>query len=64
MKKHFLLLAAICLPALVLLLLPEQAFAADEDFVSKLVREFYTKTSTWEPTLKRYCSITACSTRE
>ncbi|MDL2315820.1 P-type conjugative transfer protein TrbL [Desulfovibrio sp. OttesenSCG-928-A18] len=57
MKKHFLLLAAICLPALALLFLPEQAFAADEDFVSKLVREFYTKTSTWEPTLKRYALI-------
>ena len=54
MKKHFLFLAALCLPALVLLLLPEQAFAADEDFVSTLVREFYNKTSTWEPTLKRY----------
>ena len=57
MKKHFLLLAAICLPAMALLLLPEQALAADEDFVSKLVREFYTKTSTWEPTLKRYALI-------
>jgi type IV secretion system protein TrbL len=54
MKKHFLLIAALCLPALALLLLPEQAFAADEDFVSRLVREFYTKTSTWEPVLKRY----------
>lgn len=57
MKKHFLLLAAICLPAMALLFLPEQAFAADEDFVSKLVHEFYTKTSTWEPTLKRYALI-------
>ncbi|MDL2315546.1 P-type conjugative transfer protein TrbL [Bilophila wadsworthia] len=54
MKKHFLFLAALCLPALALLLLPEQAYAADEDFVSRLVHEFYTKTSTWEPTLKRY----------
>ena len=54
MKKHFLLLAALCLPALALLLLPEQAHAADEDFVSRLVHEFYNKTSTWEPTLKRY----------
>lgn len=53
MKKHFLLLAALCLPALALLLVPEQAHAADEDFVSKLVHEFYTKTSAWEPTLKR-----------
>ena len=54
MKKHFLFLAALCLPALALLLMPEQAFAADEDFVSRLVGEFYKKTSAWEPTLKRY----------
>ena len=54
MKKHFLLLAALCLPALVLLLLPEQAHAADEDFVSRLVHEFYSKTAAWEPTLKKY----------
>ena len=57
MKKRFLLLAALCLPALVLLLMPEQAHAADEDFVSRLVHEFYSKTSTWEPTLKRYALI-------
>lgn len=57
MKKHFLFLAALCLPVLALLLLPEQAFAADEDFVSRLVREFYNKTSAWEPTLKRYALI-------
>lgn len=54
MKKRFLLPAALCLPALALLLLPEQAYAADEDFVSRLVHEFYTKTAAWEPTLKRY----------
>lgn len=57
MKKYFLFLAALCLPALVLLLLPEQAHAADEDFVSRLVREFYNKTSAWEPTLKRYALV-------
>ena len=57
MKRHFLLLAALCLPALALLLLPEQALAADEDFVSRLVHEFYNKTSTWEPTLKRYALV-------
>lgn len=57
MKKHFLFLAALCLPALTLLILPEQAHAADEDFVSRLVHEFYSKTSTWEPTLKRYALI-------
>ena len=57
MKKHFLFLAALCLPALTLLILPEQAHAADEDFVSKLVHEFYSKTSAWEPTLKRYALV-------
>lgn len=57
MKKHLLLLAVLCLPALALLLLPELAHAADEDFVSKLVHEFYNKTSAWEPTLKRYALI-------
>jgi type IV secretion system protein TrbL len=57
MKKHFLFLAALCLPALTLLILPEQAHAADEDFVSRLVHEFYSKTSTWEPILKRYALI-------
>ena len=57
MKKHFLFFAALCLPTLALLLLPEQAYAADEDFVSRLVHEFYTKTSAWEPTLKRYALI-------
>lgn len=57
MKKHFPLLAALCLPALAVLLLPEQALAADEDFVSRLVQEFYSKTSTWEPTLKRYALV-------
>ena len=57
MKKHLLLLAVLCFPALMLLLMPEQAHAADEDFVSRLVREFYNKTSAWEPTLKRYALI-------
>ncbi|WP_370809295.1 MULTISPECIES: P-type conjugative transfer protein TrbL [Desulfovibrionaceae] len=57
MKKYFLFMAALCLPALALLLLPEQAHAADEDFVSRLVHEFYSKTSTWEPILKRYALI-------
>ena len=57
MKKHCRLRAALCLPARALLLLPEPAYAADEDFVSRLVHEFYTKTSTWEPTLKRYALI-------
>lgn len=57
MKKYLLLLAVLCLPPLAILLLPELAHAADEDFVSKLVHEFYNKTSTWEPTLKRYALV-------
>ena len=57
MKKHLLLLAVLCLPPLAILLLPELAHAADEDFVSKLVHEFYNKTSAWEPTLKRYALV-------
>ena len=51
------LLAVLCLPPLAILLLPELAHAADEDFVSKLVHEFYNKTSAWEPTLKRYALV-------
>lgn len=51
------ILAALCLPALALVLLPEQAWAADEDFVSTLIHDFYNKTSTWEPTLKRYALV-------
>jgi len=31
-----------------------EAYAADEDFVSRLVHEFYAKTSAWEPTLRKY----------
>lgn len=57
MKKHLLFLTALCLPALVLLLLPEQAHAADEDFVSRLVHEFYNKTSAWEPIIKKYALL-------
>lgn len=57
MKRHLLFLAALCLPAVAFVLLPEQAFAADEDFVSTLIHEFYSKTSTWEPTLKRYALV-------
>lgn len=56
-EKYLLLLAVLCLPPLAILLLPELAHAADEDFVSKLVHEFYNKTSTWEPTLKRYALV-------
>ena len=38
--------------------MPEKAWAAaDADFVSKLVQEFYNKTSSWEPTLKKYALV-------
>jgi type IV secretion system protein TrbL len=38
--------------------LPEQAHAAaDTDFVSRLVTEFYNKTSAWEPVLKKYALL-------
>jgi type IV secretion system protein TrbL len=44
----------LCIP----LLLPEQAFAAaDTDFVSRLVAEFYNKTSAWEPVLRKYALL-------
>lgn len=37
---------------------PAPAFAAaDTDFVSTLVKEFYTKTSTWEPILRKYALL-------
>lgn len=40
------------------LLCPAPAFAAaDTDFVSKLVKEFYTKTSAWEPILRKYALL-------
>ena len=40
------------------LLNPTTAFAAaDADFVSTLVKEFYTKTSAWEPVLRKYAVL-------
>ena len=40
---------------LLFLVMPELALAnADTDFVSRLVREYYNKTSAWEPTLRQY----------
>lgn len=56
--------AVLCIGAAVLCLLafsllaPATAHAsADADFVSKLVKEFYTKTSAWEPTLRKYALL-------
>lgn len=57
MKKYFMPLAFLTLALSLILVGSGEAHAADEDFVSKLVREFYSKTSTWEPTLKRYALI-------
>ena len=51
MKRNILIALALCL----VFLLPEQALAAaDTDFVSRLVTEFYNKTSAWEPVLRKY----------
>lgn len=52
----------LCLVAVLALatvsLMPDISHAAtDADFVSKLVKEFYAKTSTWEPTLKKYALL-------
>jgi type IV secretion system protein TrbL len=56
MKRHIFIVLALCLP--VLLLLPGVSHAAaDTDFVSKLVTEFYNKTSSWEPVLKKYALV-------
>jgi len=55
MKRHFILLA-LCLPALLLLPCICHA-AADTDFVSRLVTEYYNKTSAWEPVLKKYAIL-------
>lgn len=46
MKRPVILALVLCLPAL--LLLPGVSHAAaDTDFVSRLVTEFYNKTSAW-----------------
>lgn len=46
----------IVLPCLVIVI-SDPALAANEDFVSTLVHEFYNKTSAWEPALKRYALV-------
>ena len=56
MKRRIFIILALCLP--VLLLLPAVSHAAaDTDFVSRLVMDFYNKTSAWEPVLKKYALI-------
>lgn len=64
MKKHLLLLAVLCLPGLALLLLPEQAHAADEDFVSRLVHEFYSKALSECGRIFRYAIATGRAERD
>ena len=54
MKGKYLPLAVIALALCAVFVGVGEAHAANEDFVSTLVREFYTKTSNWEPTLKKY----------
>jgi len=53
MKRHILIVLALCLPALLLLPAVSHA-AADTDFVSRLVTEYYNKTTAWEPKLRQY----------
>jgi len=48
---------AVTLGVALALAIPGQAWAADADFVSKLVQEFYNKTSSWEPVLKKYALV-------
>jgi type IV secretion system protein TrbL len=57
MKRNYLPLAVLGLALCAVFVGVSEAHAANEDFVSTLVREFYNKTSTWEPTLKRYALI-------
>ncbi len=57
MKRNYLFLAFLALALCAVFIGVGEARAANEDFVSTLVREFYNKTSDWEPTLKRYALI-------
>lgn len=54
MKRKYLPLGILALALCAVVISAGEAHAANEDFVSTLVREFYNKTSNWEPTLKRY----------
>lgn len=57
-KKLLILVCLLCLPTLLLLLLPEQSHAAPAtDFVSRLLDEFYRKTAAWETTMKKYALL-------
>jgi type IV secretion system protein TrbL len=48
----------VMLGVFLLLAFPQPAFAAaDTDFVSRLVMEFYNKTSAWEPVLRKYALL-------
>jgi type IV secretion system protein TrbL len=53
--KRTALIVLLCLPAL--LLLPAISHAADADFVSRLVTDYYNKTLAWEPTLRKYALL-------
>ena len=57
MKRNYLPLAVLALVLCAVFIGVGEAIAANEDFVSTLVREFYNKTSDWESTLKRYALI-------
>lgn len=57
MKGKYLSLTVLALALGAVFIGVSEAHAANEDFVSTLVREFYNKTSTWEPTLKRYALV-------
>lgn len=54
--KNLCLMALLVLAVVVLMPAVSHA-AADTDFVSKLVKEFHTKTSAWEPILKKYALL-------
>ncbi len=54
MKRKYLPLGILALALCAVVISAGEAHAANEYFVSTLVREFYNKTSNWEPTLKRY----------
>lgn len=54
MKRNTLFAFFFCLCCGLLVFGVSEAHAADEDFVSRLVAEFYNKTSAWEPVLRKY----------
>ena len=54
MKRNTLFAFFLCLCCGLLVFGVSEAHAANEDFVSKLVAEFYNKTSAWEPILRKY----------